>query len=93
MARGRHFGRAAAACNVSQPTLSYGIRRLEEELEMALIRRGRTYHGLTPEGERMLEWAHRILGDAGAMQLDAAALRTGLTGRLRVGRSRPRCRR
>lgn len=85
VARERHFGRAAEACNVSQPTLSYGIRRLENELGMALIRRGRTFHGLTPEGERMLEWAHRILGDAGAMQLDAAALRTGLTGRLRVG--------
>ena len=70
VAREGHFGRAAEACHVTQPTLSNGIRRLEEELGVALVRRGHRYEGLTPEGERMLTWAHRILADADAMRMD-----------------------
>jgi DNA-binding transcriptional LysR family regulator len=85
LAREGHFGRAADACHVSQPTLSSGIRRLEAELGVALVRRGRRYEGLTPEGERMLSWAHRILADTDGMRMDVAALRDGLAGRLRLG--------
>jgi DNA-binding transcriptional LysR family regulator len=85
LAREGHFGRAADACFVTQPTLSNGIRRLEEELGVALVRRGHRYEGLTPEGERMLTWAHRILADTDGMQMDAVAMREGLAGRLRLG--------
>jgi DNA-binding transcriptional LysR family regulator len=85
LAREQHFGRAAQACHVAQPTLSAGIQSLEAELGVPLVRRSRRYEGLTPEGERMLDWAHRVLADVGAMRADAGALREGLVGRLRIG--------
>lgn len=50
LARERHFARAAAACFVSQPSLSAGIRRLEAELGVPVIRRGNRFQGLTPKG-------------------------------------------
>lgn len=80
-----HFGRAATACHVTQPTLSAGIRRLEQELGVPLVNRGRRYVGLTPEGERALEWAQRVLADADGLRGDIAAMRLGLTGRVRIG--------
>jgi DNA-binding transcriptional LysR family regulator len=85
LAREGHFGRAADACFVTQPTLSSGIRRLEQELGVALVRRGRRYEGLTPEGEAMLEWAHRLLADVDGMRSDIEAMRAGISGRLRLG--------
>ena len=60
LARERHFARAAAACNVSQPTLSAGIKHLEESLGVLLVERGQRYVGLTPEGERALAMAQRV---------------------------------
>ncbi|BCB76806.1 LysR family transcriptional regulator [Phytohabitans flavus] len=86
LAREGHFGRAAAACWVSQPTLSDGIRKLEAEFGVAVVRRGHRFEGLTPEGERLLAWARRLLADRD--QLMAEFGRTshqGLTGRLRLG--------
>ncbi len=83
--REQHFGRAAAACRVSQPTLSAGIRRLEEEVGLAVVRRGRRYEGLTPEGERVHEWALRILADVDGLSDEVGAMREGLAGRLRIG--------
>lgn len=50
LARARHFAKAAQACYVSQPALSEGIRKLEEELGIPLVQRGRRFDGLTPEG-------------------------------------------
>ena len=85
LARERHFGRAAAACHVSQPSLSGGIRSLEAELGVPIVVRGRTYGGLTPEGERVVAWAHRILADADGLREDLEAMRGALTGRLRLG--------
>jgi len=85
LARERHFGRAAAACHVSQPTLSEAIRNLEHELKVPLVRRGQSFDGLTPEGERLVLWARRILADHEALRHEVAALQTGLTGELRVG--------
>lgn len=85
LAREEHFGRAASACHVSQPTLSAGIRRLEDELGVPLVLRGRRYEGLTPEGARMLEWAHRVLADVDGLRADVGAMREGLAGRLRIG--------
>lgn len=85
LAREGHFGRAAAACHVSQPTLSAGIRRLEEELGLPIVRRTRRYEGLTPEGEHVLEWAQRVLADVDGLHGEVQAMRHGLTGRLRIG--------
>lgn len=85
LARERHFGRAAAACHVSQPSLSGGIRALEAELGVPIVVRGRTYGGLTPEGERVVAWAHRILADSEGLREDLDAMRGALTGRLRLG--------
>ncbi|WP_030949914.1 LysR family transcriptional regulator [Streptomyces sp. NRRL S-646] len=85
LARERHFVRAAAACYVSQPSLSAAIRRLEHELGVPIVRRGRRYEGLTPEGEVLLAWAHRILAEQDALRQELSALGDGLTGTLRLG--------
>ncbi|MFC1409292.1 LysR substrate-binding domain-containing protein [Streptacidiphilus sp. N1-12] len=85
LARERHFSRAADACFVSQPSLSAAIRKLEHELDVPIVRRGRRYEGLTPEGERVLAWAHRILAERDALEQELSAMRGGLTGTLRLG--------
>ncbi len=85
LARERHFARAAAACYVSQPSLSAAIRKLERELDVPIVRRGRRYEGLTPEGERVLVWAQRILAERDALRHELSAMRGGLTGTLRLG--------
>lgn len=85
LARERHFARAARVCYVSQPALSEAIRKLERELGVPLVRRGRTFEGLTPEGERLVLWARRILADRDALEQEVSALQTGLTGELRLG--------
>ena len=85
LAKERHFGRAAAACHVSQPALSEAIRRLEAELGVQIVRRGRSFEGFTPEGERAVVWAQRITADAGALRADLTSMRAGLTGTLRIG--------
>ena len=85
LARERHFARAASACYVSQPALSEAIRKLEQELKVPLVRRGQKFEGLTPEGERLVHWARRILADHDALKQEVTALQTGLTGGLRFG--------
>lgn len=85
LAREGHFGRAAAACHVTQPTLSAGILRLERELGLPVVRRTQRYEGLTPEGERVLEWAQRIVADVEGLYGEVGAMRHGLSGRLRIG--------
>lgn len=84
LAREKHFGRAAEACGVSQPTLSASIRQLEEQFAAPLVVRGSRFVGFTAEGERALDWARRIVGDARAMREDLAAMRRGLSGHLRL---------
>ncbi|HRO14076.1 MAG TPA: LysR family transcriptional regulator [Paracoccus sp. (in: a-proteobacteria)] len=85
LAREQHFGRAAEALGITQPSLSSAIRALEDQLGVQLVRRGSRYRGLTPEGERVLDWARRIVADARAMQAEMKATRVGITGRLRIG--------
>ena len=85
LARERHFGRAAAACGVTQPTLSSAIRQLEEHLGVQLVFRGARFQGLTPEGQRVLEHARRIVADARALKDEMRAVRRGLSGNLRLG--------
>ena len=65
LAREKHFGRAADACHVSQPTLSAAIRLLEDDLGAPIVERGHRYVGLTPQGQVALEHAHRILAEVG----------------------------
>jgi DNA-binding transcriptional LysR family regulator len=85
LAREAHFGRAAAACWVTQPTLSEGIRSLETELGVAIVLRGQRYEGLTAEGERLLSFAQRFLHDRDALLRDLGPRSQGLSGRLRLG--------
>jgi DNA-binding transcriptional LysR family regulator len=85
LAREGHFGRAASACNISQPTLSSAIRALEDELGVMIVERGHRFNGLTPEGYVVLDHAKRILADCDALVQELGALKGGLTGRLRIG--------
>lgn len=84
LARERHFGRAAEAANISQPTLSSAIKQLESQLGVPLVKRGARYQSLTPEGERVLEWARRIVADCRAMSEEMRAARTGIAGKIRL---------
>lgn len=84
LAQERHFGRAAEISNVKQPTLSAGIKQLEETLGLLLVKRGSRFQGFTPEGERVLDWARRIVGENRAMHQDIVALKHGLVGHLRI---------
>jgi DNA-binding transcriptional LysR family regulator len=84
LARERHFGRAAETCGVTQPTLSAGVKQLEESFGVLLVNRGSRFQSFTPEGERVLEWARRIVGDTRSMRQEVHALRHGLAGRLRL---------
>ncbi|OCW58174.1 LysR family transcriptional regulator [Hoeflea olei] len=84
LARERHFGRAADICGVTQPTLSASLKQLEEQLGVVLVQRGSRFQGLTPEGQRVLEWARRIVGDARTMREEMKAARRGLSGNVRL---------
>jgi len=85
LARERHFGRAAEACHVTQPTLSAAIRQLEETLGAPIIERGHRYLGLTPQGKLALEHAHRVLAEVEALKRGVETLDHGVSGRLRLG--------
>ena len=85
LANERHFGRAAEVCGVTQPTLSSAIRQLEDQLGVQLVFRGSRFQGLTPEGERVLERARAIVGDMRALRSEMKAVRSGLSGTLRLG--------
>ena len=84
LAQERHFGRAATACGTTQPTLSAGIKHLEEALGVLLVERGSRFRGFTEAGERTLEWARRIVGDLRALRQEMDALRSALHGQLRI---------
>ncbi|PAZ12521.1 LysR family transcriptional regulator [Streptomyces sp. SA15] len=85
VAREKHFARAAESCYVSQPALSIAISKLERELNVTLINRGHNFEGLTPEGERLVVWAKRILAEHDAFKAEVAVMRSGITGTLRLG--------
>ncbi|HUI21373.1 MAG TPA: LysR family transcriptional regulator [Methylocella sp.] len=82
LARERNFSRAAESCGVTQPTLSAGIKQLEDMLGVLLVNRSSRFYGLTAEGERVLEWGRRIVSDARAMRQDLHAAKTALAGHL-----------
>ncbi|WP_029007209.1 LysR family transcriptional regulator [Azospirillum halopraeferens] len=84
LAREGHFGRAAEACHVSQPTLSNAIRQLEEELQVPIVERGQKFAGFTPEGRKVLEYARRIVAERDGLRQELAALAGGVSGSLRI---------
>jgi DNA-binding transcriptional LysR family regulator len=84
LAREQHFGRAAESCGVTQPTLSAGLKQLEEGFGVLLVQRQSRFIGFTPEGLRVLDWARRIVGDYRAMRDEIRALKRGLAGHLRI---------
>ncbi|MFW5654931.1 MAG: LysR family transcriptional regulator [Roseicyclus sp.] len=84
VAKEEHFGRAAEKLGITQPTLSTGIRQLEESLGVQLIFRGHRYGGLTPEGQRALVWARSLVADARTFREEMRAARHGLSGHVRL---------
>lgn len=85
VARENHFGRAAAACFVSQPTLSVAIRKLEEELGVSLFERNRSHVALTPIGEKIIEQARCVLDEAEQIKTIASAEQDQLASPLKLG--------
>ena len=85
LAREKHFTRAASACNVTQPTLSGRIRQLEQELGVSIVKRGKRFEGLTPEGERVLKWGLSIIEDCGSLEQELAAIKGELAVRASLG--------
>lgn len=85
VARERHFGRAAEACFVSQPTLSVAVRKLEDELGVTLFERGSNEVTVTATGERIIAQAMRVLDEAGAIKQLAKHGQDPLVGPLRLG--------
>src|ERR1700735_1953678 len=85
VAEHRHFGHAAEACNVSQPTLSSQLRKLEGELGVTLIERTNKRVEMTPVGSQILIHAQRALSEAGQMEAVARAARDPLVGHLLLG--------
>lgn len=81
----RHFGRAAAACYVSQPTLSTQVKKLESELGVALVERGSRSVLLTPAGTAVVEQARHLLDDADQIRDIARAAADPESGTLRLG--------
>ncbi len=85
VARERHFGRAAEACHVSQPTLSVAVRKLEEELGVSLFERRKGDISITPIGEQIVSQAQRVLEEVAGLRQIALQGRDQLSGPLRLG--------
>lgn len=85
VAREKHFGRAAEACFVSQPTLSVAIKKLEEELDVKLFERGASEVSMTPLGEAIVRQAQSVIEQAQAIKEIAARGKDPLSGPLKLG--------
>lgn len=85
VAEHRHFGRAAEACHISQPTLSGQLRKLESQLGITLFERNNRRVSITPSGERVLEHARRALAEAGLVESVARTAGDPLAGPLKLG--------
>jgi len=80
----QHFGRAAQACHITQPALSNALRALESEFDVVIVRRGRSYVGLTHEGERVLATAQRMLRDNEVLEQELRSDEAHPRGHLRM---------
>ena len=85
VAREKHFGRAAEACFVSQPTLSVAIKKLEEELDLKIFERGGSEVSVTPLGDAIVRQAQAVLEQAAAIKEIAKRGKDPLNGPLRLG--------
>lgn len=85
VAEHRHFGRAAEACFVSQPTLSTQLKKLEETLSVTLIERTNRQVMLTPVGEQIVAQSERILREVKQLELIAERYKDPLGGEFRLG--------
>ncbi len=85
VARERHFGRAAEACFVSQPTLSVAIKKLEDELDCKLFERGGNEVSVTPIGEEIVRQAQQVIEQAQGIKEIAKRGKDPLSGPLRLG--------
>ncbi|MCV2358430.1 MULTISPECIES: hydrogen peroxide-inducible genes activator [Roseateles] len=85
VARERHFGRAAEACHVSQPTLSVAIKKLEEELDVRIFERGANEISVTPLGDEIVRQAQSVIEQASAIKEIAKRGKDPLAGTLRLG--------
>ena len=85
VARERHFGRAAEACFVSQPTLSVAIKKLEEELDLKIFERGANEISVTPLGEAIVRQAQQVIEQAAAIKEIAKRGKDPLAGPLKLG--------
>ena len=85
VAREKHFGKAAEACFVSQPTLSVAIKKLEDELEVKLFERSANEVSVTPLGEEIVRQAQSVLEQAAAIKEIAKRGKDPLAGPLRLG--------
>lgn len=85
VARERHFGKAAEACHVSQPTLSVAIRKLEDELEVRLFERNANEVTVTPIGGEIVRQAQSVLEQAANVKEIARRGKDPLSGPLRLG--------
>lgn len=85
VAREKHFGRAADSCFVSQPTLSVAIKKLEDELGIAIFERGRNQVSVTHKGQQIIRKAQQLLDDAASLKQFAKAEQNPLSGVLKLG--------
>ena len=85
VAREKHFGRAAEACFVSQPTLSVSIKKLEEELDVRIFERGTSETSVTPLGDEIVRQAQSVIEQAAAIREIAKRGKDPATGPLRLG--------
>lgn len=85
VARQKHFGHAAEACFVAQPTLSVAIKKLEDELGVVIFERGGTEVSVTPLGAQIVAQAERVLEQTAAIKEIAAQNKDPLSGSLRLG--------
>jgi len=81
----KHFGRAAQACHITQPALSNALRAMEQEFGCAIVTRGRSFVGFTPEGQRVLASARRMLHEREALRQDLQSTAERPAGALRIG--------
>ncbi len=85
LARRKHFARAAEDCDVSQPAFSMRIRKIEEKLDTAIVKRGNRFQGFTAEGEALVRHVRKILKDVKLLEQEFFSARGDVTGQLSVG--------